>query len=300
MALSSNHELASQSTSVFWKKEGQCVFIQRALGASLAFSLNLIPVQTRSSSWYDKHLRGVRSNYSRGSIAHNHLPALHSATFQIHIHTFFSAPPCFLFTFLSLSNPVTPTLLQFSEYYAVGFLFFFFACWRNNMVVSAKQWIRFTTTPFCLFVQGDEVCVVIWRCAISPQSHCHHPWPPVADSEQCFVSPHLFSISSLFISFLSWLKHSPCFHFFPCLGNNLSCLIVTETWPGVWFSSSYLQSCLHLPVGPSRVGKRCSGANYSNGVCAQLAGWWVFNGTETVTDVKDCFFGGVIEMVSMW
>lgn len=79
---------------------------------------------------------------------------------------------------------------------------------------------------------------------------------------------------------------SPLFLFHPLF---LSCLIETVLFVSTpppcleiichaWLSQRHdqslvlfqlLQSCLHLPVGPSTVGKGCSGANYSNGFCAQ-------------------------------
>lgn len=113
---------------------------------------------------------------------------------------------CFLFIFLSLENSLTQThstLLQVSEYQALGFLYF--AGWGNDMVLTltvvvVKQQILFPTRLSHVFVWGDGMCVVIWRFAISPQSHCHHPWPPIADNEQYFVSPRLVSSQ---ISFLS-------------------------------------------------------------------------------------------------
>lgn len=193
----------------------------------------------------------------------------------IHIHSL-TLLPAFCLSFPHCQTPshtrthTLATLPQISEYQALGFLFF--AGWGNDMVlaltaVAVKQQICFTTTPFCLFVWGDGVCVVIWRCATGPQSHCHHPLALRSRHWTMFCSPHLFSISSL-ISFVSDWNSPLVFTSSPCLE------IICHAWLSLRHDQSlvlfqFLQSCLHLPVGLSRVGKGCSGANYRNGFCAQ-------------------------------
>lgn len=107
-------------------------------------------------------------------MAHNHLRAhtLHSVTLS---YTFTPTPfpPLSVYLSLIVKHPHTNTLSalpQVSENQALGFLFF--AGWGNDMVVAltvvaVKQQIHFTAAPFCLFMWGDGVCVVIWRCAIT-------------------------------------------------------------------------------------------------------------------------------------
>lgn len=59
-----NHEFANESFEcVVLKREGS-VFSMGALGALQTFCFSLIPVQTRSSLWYDKHLHSALSSWS--------------------------------------------------------------------------------------------------------------------------------------------------------------------------------------------------------------------------------------------
>lgn len=139
------------------------------------------------------------------------------------VHTLHAAPHfnicsnsflCFLFIYLTLYDSLTGTLfrhLEISEYRALEFLFF--AGWVNDMVVKltviiVKQHIFLPFRPYCVFVWQDGVCFVIWTTSIIPQSHCHHPYPHIADEEQYF---HLISSNSKCLSRLTEKAFCLCF-----------------------------------------------------------------------------------------
>lgn len=170
-----------------------------------------------------------------------------------------------VYLFFIVKFPHTSTLmtLLWVGYRTLGFLFFFFAGWANDMVMTftvvvVKQQILFPTRP--------SVCVVWWsvRCHLEVfhQPTVTLPSPLASYSRQwtifCFISCNFIWNSPL--GFTS----SPFFE-----------IIVIVMLDCHWDMSrglvlfQLLQSCLRLPVGPSRVGKGCSGANYSNGFYPQ-------------------------------
>lgn len=97
--------------------------------------------------------------------------------------------------------------------------------------VAVKQRIRLTTAPLCLCL--CEATERVLSSGAVPSAHSRAAITlslPVTDDEQYFVSPHLSPF--LFqLLFLSRLIETALFVFTSSsmFGNNLSCLIVTET-----------------------------------------------------------------------
>lgn len=201
-------------------------------------------------------------------MAHNQLRAhkTHSVTLANRPTVSLFFPAFSVYLSLIVKQTRTNTLLILPKYQAPGFCFF--AGWGNDMVVAltaatTKQQIVFTATLYRLFV--------VWRCATSPVTLSS----PLASCNKqrtmfCFPSPPLSLLLHPFIfPLFDW--NSPLgFTSSPCLE------IICHAWSSLRLGQSFvlfqsLQSCLHSSVGPSRVGKGCSGANYSDGLCVQWA-----------------------------
>lgn len=155
--------------SVFcWRERAVCFHSER-LRAPLAFSLSLVPVQTRSSFWYDKHL--LLAQTTAEPLWQTHLIQSHSHT---HSQSNSIPPLLFCLSFSHCQTPLKQTLSRLSRkvsaYHALGFFSFFFVGWGNDMVVAlaavrVKQQIRLATAPFCLFnVEWWSVCCHLEVC----------------------------------------------------------------------------------------------------------------------------------------
>lgn len=196
------------------------------------------------------------------------LPYTHTSFSRTLIHIHRLTLPRMLSVYSSLSNNDSRSDSRVPwVYQALGFLFS--AGWGNDMVVvltavAVKQQICFTTAPFL------SVYVRVMECVLSSGGV---PSTLASRSEQWWTMFlfHLFSFFLFHPLFLSRLIETD--HMFSLLCDVWKSFVMLDChWDmtRVWISSSYCRVLfLHLPGGLSRVGKGCSGANYSNGFCAQ-------------------------------
>lgn len=199
------------------------------LRGKLAFSLCLIPVQTRSSFWYDKHLPAARSNLSSEPWWHT-ITSVHTKLIQSHSQTSsqsHSFSLLFLFIFLSLSNRLAQTLSWFSRNTKPqGFTSLLAEVMTGLWPRPRPLWNNrlshdHTLTSVCSLEVCHESSHTVITFSLLQQT-TDNVWFPFAFS--------LFFVTSLYPSSV-WLKQPSWFHLIPMFGNNLSCLVVTEARP---------------------------------------------------------------------